>query len=306
MCLGGGWGPDDVTICIAYALAIIIFSLNTSMVHYGFGMNTWDIYPLDNITKAMKRFYAFVLCYKALISLAKISVCLFLLRIFQSTVFRYTTYTMIAVNAAIAIAWIFADVFHCMPIHLAWTGWEGEEQGKCIDFVTSTFVNGYVNIVVDSVMVTMPVYEVLKLNLSFQKKMGVALMFAGGLVLTIIGIVRVIVFSRNDSNANPLYEMEALNHWSVIECQIAIVCACLPTTRAMLVRFFPSVLGLSTEQALPYTNAGSSRGGANGSRQVGEKSQISKRVSYAVDYGTKQKRDSGKFIQLVEVGADKS
>jgi len=57
-----------------------------------------------------------------------------------------------------------------------------EEQGTCIDFIASTFANGFVNIAVDTVMVVMPVYEVLKLNLSLQKKIGVAVMLAAGLV----------------------------------------------------------------------------------------------------------------------------
>lgn len=57
-----------------------------------------------------------------------------------------------------------------------------EEQGTCINFIASTFANGGVNIVVDTIMVIMPVYEVLKLNLSLQKKIGVAVMFAAGLV----------------------------------------------------------------------------------------------------------------------------
>lgn len=130
----------------------------------------------------MKRFYAFILIYKALISLAKISMCLFLLRIFQSPIFRYILYTMIALNTAIAITWILADSFHCIPVHLAWTGWAMEEQGKCINFIDSTFANGFVNIAVDAIMVAMPVWEVVKLNLSARKKVGVAVMFAMGLV----------------------------------------------------------------------------------------------------------------------------
>lgn len=89
---------------------------------------------------------------------------------------------MIAVNAAIAITWILVDSFHCIPVHLAWTGWEKEEPGKCIDFVTSTFANGFVNIAVDTIMVSMPVFEVLKLKLSPRKKVGVAVMFGMGLV----------------------------------------------------------------------------------------------------------------------------
>lgn len=57
-----------------------------------------------------------------------------------------------------------------------------EDQGTCINFVASTFANGFVNIVVDTVMVIMPVYEVSRLNLSAQKKIGVAVMLGMGLV----------------------------------------------------------------------------------------------------------------------------
>lgn len=136
----------------------------------------------SNPIQRKQYFFTFVLVYKALISLAKISVCLFLLRIFQSPAFRYTTYTMIAINTAVAITWILTDSFHCIPVHLAWTGWAMEDQGTCINFVASTFANGFVNIVVDTVMVIMPVYEVSRLNLSAQKKIGVAVMLGMGLV----------------------------------------------------------------------------------------------------------------------------
>jgi hypothetical protein len=91
-------------------------------------------------------------------------------------------YTMIALNSAIGITWILVDSFHCIPVHLAWIGWENEESGKCIDFITSTFVNGFVNIAVDTIMVSMPMYEVLNLKLSRRKRMGVAVMFGMGLV----------------------------------------------------------------------------------------------------------------------------
>ncbi|XHF96661.1 hypothetical protein AWENTII_000282 [Aspergillus wentii] len=298
MRLGGGWGPDDYTIIVAWALGVVVFSLNVSMVHYGFGMNVWDIIPQENITQGYKRFYAFILTYKALISLAKISVCLFLLRIFQSKPFRYTTYVMIGINTAIAITWILADAFHCIPVHLSWTAWKMDEEGKCFDFVASTFANGYVNIAVDTIMVSMPVWEVIKLNLSVQKKLGVVFMFAAGLVLTAIGIVRVIVFHFNSPLVNPTYNMEAIVHWSVIECQIAIICACLPASRAVMVRLAPGLLGQSTDPSNRYKNTGSSGHGA-GSRQ-----NISKRVSYSVDYMGNGKPQRSSFVQLKDMGSD--
>ncbi|KAJ5204011.1 uncharacterized protein N7498_004890 [Penicillium cinerascens] len=307
--LGCGWGADDYTIIVAYGLAVIIYSLNVSMIQYGFGKNIWDIVPQDDITKAYKRFYAFIHVYKALISLAKISVCLFLLRIFQTPIFRYITYTMIVVNTAIAISWILVDSFHCIPVHLAWTGWEHEESGKCINFITSTFVNGFVNIAVDVIMVMMPMWEVLKLTLSFRKKLGVAVMFGMGLVLTAVGIVRVIILSRNDSTENPTFEMEPLNYWSVIECQVAIICACLPATRAFIVHYIPGMLGQSE-------NASSSGGAHTSSNprsktisavHPGNLGFISKTVSYRVDStGRSSQSASDSFVKLVEIQSQRT
>lgn len=156
-----------------------------------------------------------MLVYKIQISLAKISVCLFLLRIFQFRAFYYITYVVVGLNAAIGIAWVFADAFQCDPVHLAWTGWEKLEPGTCIDFNTSTVINAFVNIAVDFAMVLMPIYEVSKLNMSKSKKLGVALVFAVGLVyacsfsilstmltrrdpsVVVVAILRVVVLYRN-------------------------------------------------------------------------------------------------------------
>lgn len=89
-------------------------------------------------------------------------------------------------------------------------------------------------------------------------------------------------------------------HWSTIEVQITIVCACLPITRAMLVRLFPGVVGgESDQQSNPYPPGRASKAGF--SRRPGD-SHISKTVSYSVNYTSKpQRRDSDSMVHLVEV-----
>lgn len=156
--------------------------------------------------------------YKIQISLAKISVCLFLLRIFQSRMFRTLAYTLIGINASIGITWALVDGLRCSPVHLAWDGWKNEDPGTCIDFIDAILGNCLVNIIVDTIMVLMPVYEVSKLQLPLYKKLTVGLMFVMGSVyelpclcpslsaavangvchsLTVIGIIRVVVFWNN-------------------------------------------------------------------------------------------------------------
>ncbi|KAJ5502611.1 hypothetical protein N7463_005485 [Penicillium fimorum] len=143
--------------------------------------------------------------YKVQISLAKMSVCLFLLRIFRSRTFRSLAYALIGINAAIGISWACVDAFRCLPVHLTWTGWMNEEPAQCVDFISSILVNCLINIFVDFVLTIMPVYEV-----------SVGLMFIVGSVyalprlilyylrvanhyhsLMIIAIIRVIVFWNN-------------------------------------------------------------------------------------------------------------
>lgn len=57
-----------------------------------------------------------------------------------------------------------------------------EEEGQCINFIDAVLVNCLVNIVVDTALIIMPVYEVSKLQLPIQKKITVGLMFVMGSV----------------------------------------------------------------------------------------------------------------------------
>lgn len=114
--------------------------------------------------------------------------------------------------------------------------------------------------------------------------------------------------------------MESLNHWSVIECQIAILCACLPTTRAVIVHFFPGVLGAASSGQATNSHSHYNRyaGGHSQNMQAqsgrgDEEAQdgqgqgqggIAKTVSYAVGIsGASKKRDS--FIQLKDVDEER-
>lgn len=150
------------------------------VIRSGFGRNIWDIVPSTTITRFYQYFQALAVMYKIQISLSKISVCLFLLRIFQSRTFRYLSYALIGINMAIGITWAFVDAFRCIPTRLTWLGWKNEETGQCINFINSILVNCLVNIFVDAILIMMPIYEVTKLQLPLQKKLTVALMFIVG------------------------------------------------------------------------------------------------------------------------------
>ncbi|KAJ5308624.1 hypothetical protein PENANT_c065G04882 [Penicillium antarcticum] len=291
--LAGGWGWDDYTIIVSFVLGIAIFVLNIYMVKFGFGRNIWDV-PFDDITMFYKCFQGLAVMYKIQISLAKISVCLFMLRIFQARKFRYMSYALMGLNAATGITWACVDSFRCLPTYLTWTGWMNEEQGKCIDFITSILINCLVNIFLDSILIVMPVYEVIKLQLPLKKKLTVALMFVVGSVLTIIAIIRVVVFWNNRWGANQTLGLYPLIRWSVIETQISVLCACLPAFRALIGRWFPALLGGSKGRTYPSNTE-------EYTRQTDGNSKINKSVTYSVNYAARS--DTNSEVELVDMDA---
>jgi hypothetical protein len=148
----------------------------------GLGKNTWEV-PFVNITKILAAFFANEVLYVIHISLTKLSVCFFFLRIFDaSPVFRRSVYPVIVLNVVIMVLFVLIIVFQCNPIHLAWTGWAKEEPGSCLDIYKLVLGNGIVNLAMDAVIIGLPIYETTKLQLSMSRKLGVVLMFAMGFV----------------------------------------------------------------------------------------------------------------------------
>ncbi|KAJ5484109.1 hypothetical protein N7539_005905 [Penicillium diatomitis] len=289
--LGGGWGWDDYTIIVSFILGIAFYAGYTLTIVHGSGMNIWDI-PFDHINQFYQSFQAIAIMYKIQISLAKISVCLFLLRIFHARPFRYTAYLLILANASIGLCWAFVDSFRCIPTRLTWLGWQGEESGRCINFIVSILVNCLANIAVDSVLILLPVFEVVKLQLPLKKKIAVATMFAVGSVLTVVAIIRAVVFWRNRWGVNQTKGLYPLLRWSLIEVEISVMCACLPAFRALIGRFFPALVGSERRTYATHTMEGYSR-------HTGHPSNINKSVSYSVNYHNRSETHS--VVELVDV-----
>lgn len=276
-------------------------------------------------------------------SLAKISVCLFFLRIFPARSFRRYAFIVIALNAITGIMYMCLDAFQCMPIRAAWEGWAKEFPAKCIDFPAVALSNGIVNILLDVGMLSLPIYEVTKLNLTRRKKINIAVMFSMGFMfvlsfsfppqtytntrrkemtpiltimysLTIVGILRSEQFSRHLKTTNPTVDMEGLHYWSLIECDLSVICACIPDLRVFLIGLFPNLFRSaakttpSSSKGATYTFGGSgmpSRSNNNNNmnnNSRSNKNNISMTTSYAVEYSTKShSEDEESFVQLVDL-----
>lgn len=103
--------------------------------------------------------------------------------------------------------------------------------------------------------------------------------------------------------------MAPLNYWSMIECQIAIVCACLPAIRTLLIHYVPEVFGQTTEAASQKRLNASSTGNSKGEEYTSNSTlvesgdgYISKTISYSVNTTIKSENSPTEpSINLVQV-----
>lgn len=163
------------------ACLVTMCGISTKMIIIAFGHNMWDV-PFPDITYSLELFWAADQAYTALISLTKLSMCFFFLRIFShSPTFRRSAYGVIVANVVVWLVFQVMVAFQCRPVSAFWNTWDGEQTNySCFHLYAFALGQGIVSIVMDIVMISLPIHETLKVKLSTKKKIGVVIMFGMG------------------------------------------------------------------------------------------------------------------------------
>lgn len=148
---------------------------------YGLGKDMWTI-PFDDIRQILKLFFIEEEMYCVCIAAIKVSMLCLYLNIFPNRGLRIATYIVLAITLVWAIVSFFVLLFSCNPISYYWNMWDGEHSGKCIDHDSILLAHSSVNIVLDVLIVAIPMPTLAKLHMRLEKKLGVCLMFAVGIV----------------------------------------------------------------------------------------------------------------------------
>ncbi|KAL0261584.1 hypothetical protein SLS55_003014 [Diplodia seriata] len=261
--------------------------LSVVLADAGLGKDMWTVTPKD-ITHILYIYYFDESLYITSLSLVKISICCFYLRIFPDRRFRIYVYIVIFLCAAYAITFVTAVSLQCNPVNLAWKHWDSEESGgSCINLNALGWSSAAANIALDLVVITLPLPQVLKLVLSARRKLHVMAMFSVGLFVTVVSMLRLKWMIQFANSTNVTWDYVPIGYWSTIEVHAGILCACLPAVRALVYKCFPRLrergstrsgkYGKGGGSSSYYGNAGSgSRGGA-----IDTSTSIVQRVSKA-------------------------
>ncbi|KAI1174878.1 hypothetical protein F4777DRAFT_351117 [Nemania sp. FL0916] len=255
---------SDIILGVSVVLTFPFLWTAFSLADHGLGKEVWDI-PQDNITVILQLYWTAEIFYVAALPLTRISFLCFYLKLFPQKAVRTISLAMIGLNVATLIAFTIASIFQCYPIRGAWTFWDGSFTGHCNDINLQSWLQAGVNIAEDLLVIILPLPLVSKLSTSRGRKINVIVMFSLGFFITIISAIRLktLVLFQNSNNIS--YDYADAGVYSIIEASVGIICACLPTVRALVITLAPPGLFTNLSISRPRISGGKTpKGGSTG------------------------------------------
>lgn len=292
------FGLDDWFTLGTIIIGIPVTVINAhGVIDNGLGRDIWTL-TYDNITNFSRYFYILEIIYFAEVSMLKLSLLFFYLRIFPSQMVKNVLWGTIVFNICYGIAFTFASIFQCQPISFYWVMWDREHEGRCNNINIIAWSNAAISIALDIWMLAIPLSQLRHLNLDWRKKIGVVLMFSVGTFVTIVSILRLKSLVSFGSDAmNPTWDFYNVGIWSTVEINVGIICVCMPSVRLLLARLFPRIMGTTRKYYASATGRSSKRasrppqamGNTVSSQRGGpvrdlEHNQIACERSFAVEY----------------------
>ncbi|MCJ1414248.1 hypothetical protein MMC32_000574 [Xylographa parallela] len=168
---------------------------------------------------------------------------------------------MIAIVGCQSAANVLTCIFQCNPIEAAWN--LAITDKVCVDIDAFYLANAALNITTDLLAYTLPIQLVLKLHVPFKQKCALFVMFFLGLFACISSIVRITFIPQMLVDPDATWAITAAMYWSVIETNVGILAASIPTFKPIAKRYFPRFLGESAFTPNSYLRRRSDKSGGS-------------------------------------------
>ncbi|KAI1341881.1 hypothetical protein F5Y15DRAFT_413806 [Xylariaceae sp. FL0016] len=237
------FGPEDYVMMSILVLFLVFTVLGKYATVTAMGVNIWTL-GSHAIAVALKACCVISVFYLVLLSLTKVAILCFYLRIFPNRWFRiasWITVTWVAVSTAVLI---FLSIFQCMPINYNWEGWKGEiTDFECIDVNALSYAAAGLAIAQEIAILILPLPLLLKLNTTWRKRASIIVMFSLGVFVLITSCVRLRYLLTYARSSNPTWDYTDAVLWSGIEVNVSIIVASLPAIRQLLTQLLPRAFG---------------------------------------------------------------
>ncbi|KAJ5980618.1 hypothetical protein N7481_007916 [Penicillium waksmanii] len=241
-------GREDWSVLIALIFSIIYLSLVAAQYHYKMGTHS-ALLSSEVLQKQLKCLWAAIPMYNASLAFTKFSILLQYIRIFPARSFRLACYVVMAIVATYSSWAIVSGYVNCVPVAKFWNH---DLPGHCLNFEAVWFFNASMNILTDVILLVLPMPLLVKLQLPRTQKIALMGVFAIGILVVITSILRLSSLRTVAQSTDTSYSNVDAAYWTAAECNVAIICACLPFLRPIISSIFPKLL--STNSYNRYTS----------------------------------------------------
>ncbi|KAI0174013.1 integral membrane protein [Pestalotiopsis sp. NC0098] len=237
-------GFDDVLISIAVLLSWAFMAACIAAVQHGMGMHIEAALAHEggDLTAYSEIVWFSSIFYNACLGFIKISVLALYMRLGDRTLRRLAV-VMIVVVGCQASGNVFAAIFQCTPVAAAYD--QSITDKKCININAFYLANAAVNIFTDLLTYTLPIKLILNLQMPRRQKIGLAVILCLGLFACVSSIIRITFIPQMLTAADATYVISGAMYWSVIEINVGILAASIPSFKPIASRYAPRLLGSS-------------------------------------------------------------
>ncbi|EAU33640.1 conserved hypothetical protein [Aspergillus terreus NIH2624] len=231
-------GADDWTILVSLVFTWAFFAIFVQEVRYLMGEHL-DKIPHDVYVKQMKYFWASVPIYQTTLIVTKASILLQYKRVFSTPRMRLACWGLIGFLGVYGTWTILSAWLNCLPLAKFW---DDTVKGFCLDKKALWFSNSAIHIFTDILILVYPMPVLKNLQVPRRQKIALMAVFALGAFVLVTSILRLQSLLVISNSTDPTYDNPGAATWSAVECNVAIICACLPGTRALISRLLPRFL----------------------------------------------------------------
>lgn len=133
----------------------------------------------ENLVIILKLTIAYALTYTSCITIVKLSILCFYLRVFPNSKLRIATQIVIGIVSLWGLGSVLMFFFVCRPFEATWNPLAG---GTCSDRIATFLAVGAYNIVSDVIILALPLRTIWTLNTRSQMKVALTVLFLTGLL----------------------------------------------------------------------------------------------------------------------------
>ncbi|KAL4748732.1 hypothetical protein BDW72DRAFT_205343 [Aspergillus terricola var. indicus] len=193
------------------------------------GMHLEDairLYP-DRLETALKIIASSTFIWAFATTLVKLCLLSLYLQIFHSEIiFRILAYIVAALSAMLAVSGILLGIVFCEPFAYNWD--RTIEGGHCGDTPKLQLSTAIVNMILDLFIVVLPMPVLWGLQMVKKRKIMLSGVFSLGLCICAMNLTRTVLVVNQD-RADVTYSIARIGLFSILEVNVGMICAALPT-----------------------------------------------------------------------------